>query len=251
MFRISCLSAFPNTSLATLAKSAVRLISVLLVFAIPTLTVADVSLRIAASYPDYALLLQHTRTDMSFENAASDARFRESQLGVAFGNSASDWLKLRLIIGNIGFSIDDSPRGDNFDPAGTYLGVSLDLDFPLSERVAFVGSSEYRYIKAEDTIDTSSIEYRMDELITSAGLRIQLSESITLQGGVRNLWVDGRERFQDSGTVETSDFEAADSASAYLLLKIYQDRSGYVGLQAESGARESLSVYFRRSYRFR
>ena len=209
---------------------------------------ANIALRVAGQYPDYALHLGHNVTSYEYKDIDRDAELRQSWLGITFAASITDALKARFHLGNIGLSLDDSLNGDDFDPTGSYVGFSFETLYPIGDFTSLFLSGRYLYIKSEDDFEQRSIHYRIDEVEFQAGALLHLRDSFSLELGANYLALDGRERFTDDGSRNTLDIENSDSSSVYLRALFHFGRTGHVAVSASGGARDEIAVYFRRAH---
>ncbi len=222
---------------------------VLAVFFVPLSSYGSGSiLNQISSYPDFALHIERARIDITYKDTDSEAEIVIGQFSISFAEAVTDWLKIRLKGGSIGFGLSDSLNGDPFDPTGFSGALSFEFSIPVSDSFALTAFSEYQHMKLDDDVVDELVKYSVDQINSEIGITVHLSSKFTIEAGVNGLWLDGRERFRSADTTNSHDFEASQSDGVYVRSIIHTGSSGHIGVTASSGARESLSIFFKNAY---
>jgi hypothetical protein len=202
-------------------------------------------LHVLAGYPDYALFIGHMRTGITYEDTGDEAEIRYSQLGLSFAEGLTDWLKIRLSGGNVGFTLKDSINGDNFEPTGFFWTLSFESYLPVSDNFALSIDTGYQYMKTEKTQNDEALDYRVNMLELELSGIYRLTPSVSVGAGAINQWIDGRERFTSGGTTSSFDFQSSESLSGVVHTIFHVNTNQQVGITATGGARDSLLIYFK------
>lgn len=220
----------------TLARRALSVIILAAALSLPAATNADGGLDVAAS-------IARDTTDLRLEDGGV-AESRYTRLGVEIWQRYRSWFQPGLT-GGVGWM---SLRGDldsrGFSLSGEWLGLQLRSEVPVTDDVGLIGQLGWIYHQIDGSRDGERLELDWYDTEARLGVRASLGD-VTLEAGGSWRDIDGE---QSGSPVAGVDFEADDATGAYLAAWLAVDRTGRIGLRAETGHRRGVRLDFARRF---
>ena len=199
----------------------------------------------------FALTVAHERFDFRLEDGGR-AETRVTRAEGSLVQPITPWFQPGVVLGGAIMSQRDNPVTAGLDPALWLAGLTLDSHWPLAGPLSLVlhGAAVYHRTEAAESRDTDDPEADVTldwfELRGRALLRADLGR-IHLAGGGYLLALEGDQR--QTGDVRlTEGLTLEGSAGAYGELGVQVDRTGWVTLGLEVGARDAMRVQFLRRF---
>lgn len=165
-----------------------------------------------------------------------------SRFMLDYAESANDWLYLGFAVG---IAFDDLPTAAlvaDTEPAGYAAGVFAGARFLPLGPFAFTAEARYQRIYAEGSGATQDAVLRYGETTGRFGAVFRW-QKLELGAGAYSLRLDG-EAESTGGVVGTAEFDEVEQGGAYASLRLAIDGGYTLGLEAESGGRESFAFTF-------
>ncbi len=199
----------------------------------------------------FALTVAHERFDFRLEDGGR-AETRVTRAEGSLVQPVTHWFQPGIVLGAAVLSQRDNPVTAGLDPVLWLAGLTLDSHWPLAGPLSLElhGAGVYHRTEAAERRDTDDPEADVTldwfELRGRALLRADLGQ-IRLAAGGYLLALEGDQR--QRGEVRlTEGLSLEGSAGAYGEFGVQVDRSGWVTLGLEVGARDALRVQFLRRF---
>ncbi|HWP94716.1 MAG TPA: hypothetical protein VNL72_03170 [Gammaproteobacteria bacterium] len=172
---------------------------------------------------------------------------RVTAAGLTLHERYADWLVLGLALGYTRVTSDEDPALAGEDVTGGYLGVQADFRLFETKYLDLVGGVRYAYTDvSERTQGGNEIALRWTEGEGRLGAVLKYGP-VRLAAGVYRLAIDG-DQTENGGVTATRAIADVETEGSYAGLDFYVDRSGYIGVYGENGAREGLRLVFAREF---
>ncbi len=192
----------------------------------------DVSLDVTREISDFRY-----EDDLRVEN-------RYTRLGASIRQREIRWFQPGLT-GGVGWaSQSGDPATEGYSLSGHWAGLDARSEWPLAGGLSLIGEVAWIYNQVEGTEAGDTVEATWYETRARAGLVGRVDRFIP-EGGA--IWqdIDGERRRPGR---ETSRFEADRATGAYAGAALRLDRTGRVGVYAQTGGRRALEVRFSRRF---
>lgn len=199
----------------------------------------------------FALTVARERFDFQLDDG-DRAETRVTRVEGSLVQPVAPWFQPGIVLGGAVLSQQDNPVTAGLDPVLGLVGLTLDSHWPLAGPLSLLlhGAGIYHRTEAAERRDTDDPEADVTldwfELRGRALLRAELGR-IRLAAGGYLLALEGDQR--QTGEVRlTEGLSLEGSAGAYGEFGVQVDRSGWVTLGLEVGARDALRVQFLRRF---
>jgi hypothetical protein len=224
-----------------------RLLSGLLLMALPTLTLAAGPLIPADEDKTVDFSLRFASAKAPFDYGAQDYDTTSRWIGLSWREKAGDRLTLGLYGGYAYVTQANNPATAGIELDGFHAGFSLHGIIYSGRRTSLFYAAYYTYQKVDHKGDAQTVVMDWTEPRAQLGAIVAVTRDVRLYGGGSYGSIDGEERI--SGAINrTTDFSRSARAGGFLGLDLNVDTDGYVGVEATSGLTRGGQIYFKRSY---
>lgn len=191
-----------------------------------------------------ALELGHYSTAFSYPNG--DHQAHVDRYGLSFAEPVGDDFRFMLVGGYLALSVDGDPIASAQDYSGRYLGLMGRYESTEGDYLNFSAAAGYTWHDVDGANSFAPSEIQWYETWVEAGPVLSAGPWRFAAGGYFQSF-DGSET--DGGAAnQFRRFTAGSPAGAYAGIVYYLDRTGSVGLYAMSGARQGVTLVFRREF---
>ncbi|HET7176538.1 MAG TPA: hypothetical protein VFK21_11100 [Gammaproteobacteria bacterium] len=191
-----------------------------------------------------ALDLGHYSTAFSYPNGDHEAHV--DRYGLTFAEPVGDDFHAMLVGGYLALSVDGDPIASAQDYSGRFLGLMGRYESTEGDYLNFSAALGYTWHDVNGASAFAPSEIQWYETWAEAGPVLSAGPWRFVAGGYLQSF-DGNET--DGGAAnQFRRFTAGNPAGAYAGIVYYLDRTGSVGLYGMSGARQGVSIVFKREF---
>lgn len=195
--------------------------------------------------PELEVYLNREVSDWRLETGER-VETRVNRLGLRIRDHVNDRLSVGIHGGYLGLTQSGNPATRGMDLAGWYLGTSARWRFLQAGPMSLSLLGQYTYNEADDRLPTQTTRYSWHEYGAGLESAVRL-DVVQLRVGVDYIAVDGDEKA--SGAVQrTFSVSEEEAVTARVALDLLVDATGRITIQAESGGRRGLGIWFARQF---
>lgn len=197
--------------------------------------------------PGGSTLLELGRYQTDFDYPSGLHRAHVGRYGVGYNEPVAPDFNFNLHGGYLTLDVDSDPVASLQDYTGRYLGLGARYESSSGDYLNFSVEGDYTWHDVTGSSSVQQSEIVWYEAWVAAGPVLRTGPW-RLTGGAYYQNIDGNETDSGPPVNQYRTFTAGRQAGAYVGVAFYTDETGSIGIYATAGARQSVSVVFKRQF---